>query len=460
MAETTVAADAVPPVAVSDADAAPSVPPAASPANRRRPRVAAKRSHLGGTFPSVALAVVSGLLGVVLGYALGLRRGKKRGEAEESAPAEPNPPRALALTPPASPGPTLASPARAKRAPPRRAVGASSPSVFAERTNVATANGISAISPRVKSPKPAKRPTRTDAHRSWTLSDFLAFADVKLGKDGGPVARWSVEGDVFEYPTGRLLARVAGVDVCRRVDDERALRDVVFDDSSRATETASKTVSQMSRKLLLFLDPETNEVMTQFEGQTVSPAAFPYQVTRYAFFDENESGEKNENENDNDAPQRTTGGGSVTATVTVGAGVSKMTLTGASVAVSRGGFSDSNDKGPSFDKSRVFSVPAFLDVETEDGGRHEAYESYDYFFGGSEEDDRGTTNTTHHTPVFAWTRFGACAPFGEACVLRALARRVASHENLPETVREYVRKHAPEYADAPKDAAEIRELQR
>ena len=58
------------------------------------------------------------------------------------------------------------------------------------------------------------------------------------------------------------------------------------------------------------------------------------------------------------------------------------------------------------------------------------------------------------------TRFGACAPFGEACVLRALARRVASHENLPETVREYVRKHAPEYADAPKDAAEIRELQR
>jgi hypothetical protein len=136
-----------------------------------------------------------------------------------------------------------------------------------------------------------------------------------------------------------------------------------------------------------------------------------------------------------------------------------MTLTGASVAVSRGGFSDSNDKG-SFDKSRVFSVPAFLDVETEDGGRHEAYESYDYFFGGSEEDDRGTTNTTHHTPVFAWTRFGACAPFGEACVLRALARRVPSHENLPESVREYVRKHAPEYADAPKDAAEIRELQR
>ena len=409
----------------------------------------------------MALAVVSGLLGVVLGYALGLRRGKKRGEAEETAVAEPNPPRALALTPPASPGPTLASPARAKRAPPRRAVGASSPSVLAERANVATANGISAISPRkLSTTKPARRPTTTDAHRSWTLSDFRAFADVKLGKVNGPVARWSVLGDVFEYPTGRLLARVAGVDVCRRVDDADVLRDVVFDDSSRAkgetAERKTKTVSQMSRKLLLFLDPETNEVMTQFEGQTVSPVLFPYQVTRYAFYDGDDASAATENDHDNGAAT----GGSVTATVTVGAGVSKMTLTGASVAVSRGRSDSNDDKGSSFDKSRVFSVPAFLDVETEDGGRHEAYESYDYFFGGSEEDDRGTTNTTHHTPVFAWTRFGACAPFGEACVLRALARRVASHENLPESVREYVRKHAPEYADAPKDAAEIRELQR
>ena len=456
MAETTVAADAVPPVAVSDADAAPSVPPAAFPANRRRPRVAAKRSHLGGgTFPSVALAVVSGLLGVVLGYALGLRRGKKRGEAEETAPAEPNPPRALALTPPASPGPTLASPARAKRAPPRRAVGAET-NVLAERTNVANANVDTT---------PAKRLNEMDTQNAWTLSDFLAFADVKLGKVGGQVARWSVEGDVFEYPTGRRLARVAGVDVCRRVDDANALSDVVFDDSS-VFKTASKTVSQMSRKLLLFLDPETEQVMTQFEGRTVSPAAFPYQITRYAFFDEkNADVERDATENDDDAPRSATqGGGSVTATVTVGAGVSKMTLTGASVAVSRGRC-DSND-----DQSRVFSVPAFLDVETEDGGRHEAYESYDYFFGASEEDrtegrfleddTRDPKNNTQPVPVFAWTRFGACAPFGEACVLRALARRVATHDALPASVREYVEKHAPEYADAPRDAAEIIELQR
>lgn len=453
MAETTAAADAVPLVAVSDADAAPSVPPAAFPANRRRPRVAAKRSHLGGgTFPSVALAVVSGLLGVVLGYALGLRRGKKRGEAEETAPAGPNPPRALALTPPASPGPTLASPARAKRAPPRRAVGAET-NVLAERTNVANANVDTT---------PAKRLNEMDTQNAWTLSDFLAFADVKLGKVGGQVARWSVEGDVFEYPTGRRLARVAGVDVCRRVDDANALSDVVFDDAS-VFHRASKTVSQMSRKLLLFLDPETEQVMTHFEGRTVSPAAFPYQITRYAFFDDAE-GEK-ATENDDDAPRSATkGGGSVTATVTVGAGVSKMTLTGASVAVSRGRCDSNDDQS----QSRVFSVPAFLDVETEDGGRHEAYESYDYFFlGGASEEDRTegrflpkNKNNTQPTPVFAWTRFGACAPFGEACVLRALARRVATHDALPASVREYVEKHAPEYADAPRDAAEIIELQR
>ena len=103
MAETTVVADAVPPVAMPETDAAPSARPAASPARRRRPRIAAKRSP-GGTFPSsVALPVVSGLLGVVFGYALGRRRDEKPGEAEDGAPAEPDPPRPLALTPSTSP---------------------------------------------------------------------------------------------------------------------------------------------------------------------------------------------------------------------------------------------------------------------------------------------------------------------------------------------------------------------
>jgi hypothetical protein len=137
-----------------------------------------------------------------------------------------------------------------------------------------------------------------------------------------------------------------------------------------------------------------------------------------------------------------------------------MSLTGASVAVSR---------GRRFANDRVFSVPAFLDVETRDGGRHEAYESYDYFQTGSgdppspprgvpsskREEERGDPKTW----TFAWTRFGACAPFGEACVLRALARRVPSHEALPEAVRRFAKTNAPEYADAPRDLAEIRTLQ-
>ena len=426
MAVTTVVADAVPPVAMPETDAAPSARPAASPARRRRPRIAAKRSR-GGTFPSsVALPVVSGLLGVVFGYALGRRRDEKPGEAEEGAPAEPDPPRPLALTPPTSPGPNLASPARVKRAPrERRVFGALDANAEMGRFQT----------PDAKTPRDARR------ENGWTLTDFQAFAELKIGKPGGPSVRWSVEGELFEYPTGRLLARVAGVDVCRRVDDdtqsaaiEREVRS-----PSPATNTAQSSLSRpdakttsISRKLLLFLDPETNEVMTEFEGRAVEPAAFPYRVVEYAF---------SSNETRAGNPDGPSGpgarGGSVTATVTVGAGASKMSLTGASVAVSRGR-QTAND--------RVFSVPAFLDVETRDGGRHEAYESYDYFQTGSGE-------------TFAWTRFGACAPFGEACVLRALARRVPSHEALPEAVRRFAKENAPEYADAPRDLAEIRTLQ-
>ena len=453
MAETTVVADAVPPVAMPETDAAPSARPAASPARRRRPRIAAKRSP-GGTFPSsVALPVVSGLLGVVFGYALGRRRDEKPGEAEEGAPAEPDPPRPLALTPPTSPGPNLASPVRAKRAPrERRVFGALDAN--AEMGKFPT--------PDAKTPRDARR------ENGWTLTDFQAFAELKIGKPGGPTVRWSVEGELFEYPTGRLLARVAGVDVCRRVDDyhdtqsaanEREVRSPSpatknADPSSLSRPDAKTTCREISRKLLLFLDPETNAVMTEFEGRAVEPAAFPYRVVEYAFSsDETRAGNP-------DGPSGPGArGGSVTATVTVGAGASKMSLTGASVAVSRGR-QTAND--------RVFSVPAFLDVETRDGGRHEAYESYDYFQTGSgdppspprrapskREEERGDPKTW----TFAWTRFGACAPFGEACVLRALARRVPSHEALPEAVRRFAKENAPEYADAPRDLAEIRTLQ-
>lgn len=449
MAVTTVVADAVPPVAMPETDAAPSARPAASPARRRRPRIAAKRSR-GGTFPSsVALPVVSGLLGVVFGYALGRRRDEKPGEAEEGAPAEPDPPRPLALTPPTSPGPNLASPARVKRAPrERRVFGALDANAEMGRFHQ---------TPDAKTPRDARR------ENGWTLTDFQAFAELKIGKPGGPSVRWSVEGELFEYPTGRLLARVAGVDVCRRVDDDT--QSAAIEREVRSPKTAQSSLSRpdakttsISRKLLLFLDPETNEVMTEFEGRAVEPAAFPYRVVEYAF---------SSNETRAGNPDGPSGpgarGGSVTATVTVGAGASKMSLTGASVAVSRGR-QTAND--------RVFSVPAFLDVETRDGGRHEAYESYDYFQTGSgdppsppegrapegkREEERGDPKAFQET--FAWTRFGACAPFGEACVLRALARRVPSHEALPEAVRRFAKENAPEYADAPRDLAEIRTLQ-
>ena len=439
MAETTVVPDAVPPVAVPETDATPTMRPAASPARRWRPKQSS-------SFPSsVALAIVSGLLGVVLGYPLGRRRGKKPGEAEEGTPAkpDPNPTRSLALTPPTSPGPTLASPARAKRAPARRALGAVSPNPSPNP------RGETVLAP----PKRARERSRS----GWTLSDFLAFAELKMGTSGGAVARWSVEGDVFEYPTGRLLARVAGVDVCRRVDDADDVarpRDATpRDENARDEPVFAAKARSISRKLLLFLDPETNEVMTEFEGVAVAPAAFPYQVVEYAFSSSGKPPTSSSTIRIGPDGRTTRPGhrrGSVTATVTVGAGAAKMTLTGASVAVSRG---DRDDEGEG--EGRVFSVPAFLEVETEDGGRHEAYESYDYF----DVDGTDGAGTKTKTPVFAWTRFGACAPFGEACVLRALARRVASHEALPETTRRFVDRNAPEYADAPRDAAEIKALQ-
>ena len=375
----------------------------------------------------------------MFGYALGRRRDEKPGEAEDGAPAEPDPPRPLALTPSTSPGPNLASPARAKPRE-RRVFGALDANAEIGRFPT----------PDAKTPRDAAR-----RENGWTLTDFQAFAELKIGKPGGPAVRWSVEGELFEYPTGRLLARVAGVEVCRRVDDDSRSAAMEREDRppSSLVRPDAKTIS-ISRKLLLFLDPETNEVMTEFEGRAVEPAAFPYRVVEYAFSsDETRAG----NPDGSNGPGAR--GGSVTATVTVGAGASKMSLTGASVAVSR---------GRRFANDRVFPSPRSWTSRrgTAAATRRTSRTTISKPARGDppspprgvpsskREEERGDPKTW----TFAWTRFGACAPFGE-CVLRALARRVPSHEALREAVRRFAKTNAPEYADAPRDLAEIRTLQ-
>ena len=114
----------------------------------------------------------------------------------------------------------------------------------------------------------------------WSAADFREWCRLKMGaKDPSsgaeedpsssedpssapsvvPCARWIVSGELYEYPAGRLLARVEGVDLARCV-----------------VERADAVAHQLSRKMFVFLHPDTLEPLPHVE-----PVKYPYQHVVY-----------------------------------------------------------------------------------------------------------------------------------------------------------------------------------
>ena len=238
----------------------------------------------------------------------------------------------------------------------------------------------------------------------WTRGDFRRWCSMKLG-DGSSSVYWCIQGDLFEYPSGKLLAKVEGIDVARSVAEEDG--DVCH---------------QLSRKLFVFRDPRTGAVMKQFDGKPVTHVQYPYQHITYT---------RNSQ-------------GPVTTEVAMGAGKALTRMAGNAVEVRRieGG------------AKACFTCPVFLDLDT-DQGKYEAYENYDYF---DDRDSDGDANRRTHRCV--WTRFGPAAPMTEEGVLHALAWRVDDWREVPERIRKYVEREAPTWRDAPRDMDEIKRLQR
>ena len=239
----------------------------------------------------------------------------------------------------------------------------------------------------------------------WTEGDFRRWCSMKLGDGSSPVF-WCIQGDLFEYPSGKLLAKVEGIDVARCV-----------------TEEDGDVCHQLSRKLFVFRDPVDGTVMKQFDGKPVTHIQYPYQHVTY---------------------RRNADGGPVTTEVAMGAGKALTRMAGNAVEVRR---IDGGAKA-------CFTCPVFLDLDT-DQGRYEAYENYDYF---DDRDSDGDTNRRTHRCV--WTRFGPAAPMTEEGVLHALAWRVDRWRDVPERIRKYVEREAPTWKDAPRDLDEIKRLQR
>lgn len=224
---------------------------------------------------------------------------------------------------------------------------------------------------------------------------FKKFIELRAGT-GEPVY-WYCIGEVYSYPDGRLLARMEGIDTARALRDPNDPLKVV----------------QLNRKIFIYRDPRTNEVLRKVGDQIVRPIAYPYQMITYELRD-----------------------GQLVTWVEQGAGRRRQRL-GPGTATHARRIGD----------RLVFSSPLFINL---DGPlRYEAYENYDFWY---------EPNGAHH---LSWNRFGTLPPFfgGGQGVFQLVCRRVTRYADLPATIRDYLEREAPLWREPPKDLTEIRRLQ-
>ena len=99
----------------------------------------------------------------------------------------------------------------------------------------------------------------TPAHAGGFTQDlFEAWLDLRMGGGKGAVY-WYSEGMVKQFPGGADIAKMVGFDVSHVMQDEA--------DPTKAT--------HLSRKIFIFLDPETGEMMDR------PPIEYEYQLKTY-----------------------------------------------------------------------------------------------------------------------------------------------------------------------------------
>lgn len=101
--------------------------------------------------------------------------------------------------------------------------------------------------------------------QAFTAADFEQFTRIRIG-NGKPVY-WYCVGEIYEYPSGKLVAKVEGIDTARLI----------------VSESGPNRKLQLSRKIFFYRDPATGEILRELNGMKVEPIAYPYQQITYEF---------------------------------------------------------------------------------------------------------------------------------------------------------------------------------
>ncbi len=228
-----------------------------------------------------------------------------------------------------------------------------------------------------------------------------AWVDARAGT-GDPV-HWVSEGGIYAYPSGEQLFGMIGFDSST----------VIWPDDP------SEKVIHLTRKTFTYTDPETGEVITEYNGQAVQPIAYPYQMIEYRY------------EN-----------GRIYGDVTQGVGDRVQKI-----------ISEDGIAARQIGDTWAFTAAVFLDFPLPNGAQYEAWENYDFFIS-----PEGSVAEPHQ---MSWQRYGALPAWagGEQAIYHLLSHRVESQDEFPEQLLSWAQENKPQWLTPPTDLDEIKAIQ-
>lgn len=242
----------------------------------------------------------------------------------------------------------------------------------------------------------AEPPAMPVVSEPFTQEVFQTWVEARAGT--GDPAYWYSVGTVRAYPSGDLLYVMEGYDAST----------AYWPDGREGA-----VAHQYNRKIYIFRDPETGEVVPESEA-----VAYPYQFITYTLAE-----------------------GGLQTLVEQGSGDRIQRIAGDSMSFRRIG------------DTHVFTAPVFLDFPIPGTDRRvEAWENYDFFI---------QPDTVEEPHQLSWARIGQLPAWagGELGVMHLITWRIDDYAEVPESLRRYIEAEAPLWMNPPADLEEIRALQ-
>lgn len=260
-----------------------------------------------------------------------------------------------------------------------------------------------------------------DMEEKQPEDSFDLFVKMRSGLGTGngsnDIVFWTGEGEIYESPSGKLLAKIDGMEVSKAIYlDKEKDRARIF-----------------SRKIFWYRDKDTNEIITEFDGMPVQPIRYDWQV-----FDVERSTTSSANMN-TQQPQRDPLINPLTIQAVRSPRLTPPTPITPRIAGSK--------------NQLWFNIPLFLDFKLPGGrGCYQAWELYDYSIDATFPDNR--------PPSLGFTRNGSIPPFvndGRG-VMHFQCNRVNTFDELSESLRSLIETDYVLFRTPPSNIEEVDRL--